>query len=231
MPAEARDELRLLFCERPELIGVVQPGEARHGARPAAERRSVMRQRLYNLITVVSLVLCIAALTAWLRSVHHYDRIDYTRVDRSQRFHRTWIVTSNAGQCTFGRVIFALNQPAANPHPGWEVQSSARSTSPLLMWPPYRASAFSTEFSFASRTPTGMSVFGTAGSFTDWQEVFPHWVAVVLFLVVPAIRCTRWLRRRRAERAGHCPRCGYDLRATPDRCPECGASRSDTAAA
>jgi hypothetical protein len=54
----------------------------------------------------------------------------------------------------------------------------------------------------------------------------PYW-ALALGTTLCGVLSGWWLRnwqaRRRLERAGLCPACGYDLRASPDRCPECGA--------
>jgi hypothetical protein len=52
----------------------------------------------------------------------------------------------------------------------------------------------------------------------------PLWPAALIFGVLPAIHLVRWYHRRRARRADRsiCQACGYDLRATPERCPECG---------
>jgi len=55
--------------------------------------------------------------------------------------------------------------------------------------------------------------------------MFPHWFVLLLAALAPAIYLRRWLRRRTTEfRAAHglCLRCGYDMRVSPERCPECG---------
>jgi hypothetical protein len=53
----------------------------------------------------------------------------------------------------------------------------------------------------------------------------PYWVPAVLAGVLPLLWTIDALRRLHARRrmlVGHCGKCGYDLRATPERCPECG---------
>jgi hypothetical protein len=59
----------------------------------------------------------------------------------------------------------------------------------------------------------------------DWDVMVPAWSFLLLWLVPMAAwrdlnRARLAQARRRA--AGLCPACGYDLRASKDRCPECG---------
>ena len=56
--------------------------------------------------------------------------------------------------------------------------------------------------------------------------VLAYWLLAAGFLILPAWRVSQNRRKQRLRRRGLCPGCGYDLRATPDRCPECGAAAS-----
>ena len=50
----------------------------------------------------------------------------------------------------------------------------------------------------------------------------PTWAAIAVLLLPMGLWAGIGWRQRRRVKAGHCVNCGYDLRATPEKCPECG---------
>ncbi|HEX2922693.1 MAG TPA: hypothetical protein VHS28_01545 [Chloroflexota bacterium] len=54
-----------------------------------------------------------------------------------------------------------------------------------------------------------------------WMLSLPYWIPTSLLALPTLLQIARRLRNRR-HRPGCCPTCDYDLRATPERCPECG---------
>ena len=64
---------------------------------------------------------------------------------------------------------------------------------------------------------------GSGRRLRSYALLLPHWFLILLLgCVVSFWGCInrRWRKR---QRSGLCVNCGYDIRATPQRCPECGA--------
>jgi hypothetical protein len=75
--------------------------------------------------------------------------------------------------------------------------------------------------------PLAVPVFsgtGNAGLVCTFLTLMP--VGIIIGLRSAFMAPAAESRRRFPE--GHCQKCGYDLRATPDRCPECGSPVNKT---
>jgi hypothetical protein len=190
-----------------------------------------MSRRLLNLLTAGSLLLCAAVCALWVRSyaVRHSWMCTQPKAD--------YRVESCAGQLAWSETYFGdvdrsfLQMPE---YGAWRHSS----TSPL---PPLGER-------LKNIAPMPDDWFDHAGFVIGWSltdryinnggptrvVAVPYWAPFVLLGILPtlgAVGYTRQHRRLSRHRDGRCPACGYDLRATPDRCPECGAAAAPAGAA
>ena len=147
---------------------------------------------LINAVTALSAVLALATAGLWVRSYSTCDRI--------------W--TSN---CAFSSELGGLYFTPIGREPDQPFRDCYPAGSGEL-------GLMEQEWSDGVRRLRPMRILRT--NLLGWLFVVPHWFAALTFAVLPAYRLAQRVRRRQPP--GHCPDCGYDLRATPERCPECG---------
>ena len=161
-----------------------------------------VRRILINVLTALSLLLSVATAVLWGRSATHLAYLHW-RVDDSH-----YLSFSSAQ----GIVRLQHFETGAYPTNQGRLQVIERPLSADMDGGPFLWWSFGLEKSqFISEVP-----------FTFRYIWFPHWLLTLTASSLPVIWLLRWRRCRRAARLGLCPACGYDLRATPERCPECG---------
>jgi hypothetical protein len=163
-----------------------------------------MKRRLLNVLTVLSLLLCVAVAVLWVRSGWVSDAVLYGNGagEYGVQSLRGVVVVAVTNRPHAPRTLrvdrFGALPPQSVPNRlgfGYRVQDVPLPPSSALDPPPV---------------------------VHQRMLVVPLWFVVAVLGCLPACRFYVAYRRQRIRKLGLCARCGYDLRATPERCPECG---------
>jgi hypothetical protein len=156
----------------------------------------------------------------WVRSYWRNDTVRHSRWDRGTEIYTHQTCTSIGGSLVFAfgrRTVHHLLDGAA---PEWVTRPD------LVGWQSYstrlppRPRPWPGVFPF-HQLPFRFERLGTWTLYRVSGSV-PHWSLALVLGVLPAAWLWRWRVLRRRARVGLCKSCGYDVRATPGRCPECG---------
>lgn len=198
---------------------------------------------------ITSSLLCLAAALLWYRSIHAADEvtllthadtqctlathphgIDFTITTNVHSHPPTWDPVSpddgfaRAGWTysthSWGAPIARVEAPSL-PHAGYgNVIIDLEDLGGGYRWDPPEKSILGLGYQTSSESWTTLT--GTPVTRRATAVVVPLWLVMALLLLPWVGQVTRFTIRRRRMRAHRCVSCGYDLRATPGHCPECG---------
>jgi hypothetical protein len=172
-----------------------------------------MKSKLFTLFSLVSLLLFVVICVLWagtrserLRLSHNVAHCTYDTYE--QRIEK---VAINRGRFEFS--FLSDTSKLVDPGPPPEDDIDWRVT----RWhgDPWPVDTLPRRLGFGL-------VYGRNQGFVVVVIWIPTWFACLVTAVMPARWSHRRIRSARSTATGCCPSCGYDLRATPDRCPECG---------
>ena len=164
-----------------------------------------MKRRLFNILSAVSLLLCIFVVVVWMYGFFWVERFAERNGRSSITIEPNWICcTAEADKGTL---------PVPDPRPwAWTWTNHTRMPPERSTWrfdPPF--------------APDTMDVLEANGRVvTRHMFYLPYWLPALVAGLMPGIWLWgRWTIRFRRKH-GLCLNCGYDLRASKERCPECG---------
>lgn len=176
----------------------------------------MFRRRLSMVLCVLSLALCLITAGLWVRSYWRYDQVNW--------FGPTWGLNGTSG----GGIVAFMAGPvyrgpgAVTLAPGWRYMSYPPPVGGGV-WAQVRIARYARLSRLGiAYDPNRLVTAPRAPPFYSSHRLYlPHWLLLILTAIPPAL----WWRRRRSRLrtlSGRCTVCGYDLQATPQRCPECG---------
>ena len=186
-----------------------------------------LARSLFTLCSAASLILCVAVCVLWVAP---------SRVGRGVAFNAYPIGQSggappgNSGEIVsawsslaYVRLTIDYDDPQQLPgETQWSALRLERGR-PRSFVGFLEPGARDFAFDMSAASPPGTSSLRTT------VVLVPHWAVATVAAVLPAAWVARRYRRRTARRRGRCITCGYDLRATPDGCPECGTPAASSA--
>jgi hypothetical protein len=180
------------------------------------------------ILLTILLIICAASVALWIRSYRQADLLAYidqvalpaSEPDVRKNVDTNWNVRSTAG-VIFIEYSRTAERSDVNPRilrvvpvaNGWHYRTYSNPTADEHA--SYRLfNVLGFEIGWLTRdAPRSRSVVRAVR--------LPYWMLFAISAMVPAIAAHRRFRRHVVV-PGRCATCGYDLRATPDRCPECG---------